>query len=143
MDIMFDSNAFDNLKDNLEVILNSKKNNKYYMTYVQERELKDIPKEKEQKMNDIFMSIEALKVKKEASSVFIIGHTPIGSGRLGNGKIYEELLNESKNNVNDAIIGETAISYGFDLVTNDGQLYNKVKKYGIKAMTFDEFLNEL
>ena len=143
MDIMFDTNAFDYLKENLEVITNSQYENNYYMTYVQEKELKKMALKKENKLEEIFESVKKIDVKKEPVSVFLVGHTPLGQGRVGPGKVYDELLNDSKNNVEDAIIGEAAISYGHSLVTDDKQLYRKVEKYNINVMTFKEFLEML
>lgn len=37
-----------------------------------------------------------------------------------------ELLNESGNNREDAIIGDTSVNEDCTLVTNDDQLYNKM-----------------
>lgn len=113
------------------------------MTYVQEQELMDIPEIKRAKMLSIFSMIKEENIKKIPTTTFILNHTPIGSGGLGNGKVYEKLLNEGKTNVNDALIGETAVTKGYTLVTNDKQLYNKLLKYDIRVMTFEEFLSQI
>lgn len=142
MNFMFDTNAFDKAIENLDEIKSIKNNNNFYMTYVQEQELMDIPETKRAKMLSIFSMIKETNIQKIPTNVFLLNHTPIGSGRLGNGKVYEELLNEGKTNVNDALIGETAVTEGYVLVTNDKQLYNKLLKYDIKVMTFEEFLSQ-
>lgn len=51
-------------------------------------------------------------------------------------------MNADKTNVNDALIGETAATEGYALVTNDKQLHNKLLKYDIKVMTFEKFIAE-
>lgn len=143
MDFMFDTNAFDKAIENLEVLDKLKNNNKFYMTYVQEQELLSIPQDKRDKMLSIFSMIEVMDIQKIPTSIFLLNHTPIGSGKIGNGEVYDELLNEGKTNVDDALIGETAITEGCVLVTNDKQLYNKLLKYDIRVMTFEEFLAQL
>lgn len=143
MNFMFDTNAFDKAMENLDEIESIKNNNNFYMTYVQEQELMDIPETKRAKMLNIFNMIKETNIQKIPTTVFLLNHTPIGSGRLGNGNVYDELLNEGKTNVNDALIGETAVTEGYDLVTNDKQLYNKLLKYDIRVMTFEDFLSQI
>lgn len=142
MDIMFDSNAFDKAIDNLDEIKEISKKNNFFMTYVQEQELYNIPQDKYKKMKEIFKMINETGVRNVPTTIFLLNRTPLGSGKLGNGKIYKELLNADKTNVNDALIGETAVTEGYALVTNDKQLHNKLLKYDIKVMTFEKFIAE-
>lgn len=72
-----------------------------------------------------------------------MNHTPLGEGKLGSGKVYNELLNASKNNKEDAIIGDTSVNEGYTLVTNDDQLYNKMSSHDYKVLKFEDFLEQL
>ncbi|MCO8287259.1 hypothetical protein [Tetragenococcus halophilus] len=143
MDIMFDTNAFDKVIANFDIVINSSRENQYYITYVQKKELDKIPSIKQEKKDRLFEVIEELNVKKTLSSSFILNHTPLGEGKLGSGKVYNELLNASKNNKEDAIIGDTSVNEGYTLVTNDDQLYNKMSSHDYKVLKFEDFLEQL
>lgn len=143
MDIMFDTNSFDKLVEDLDVVINSDKKNRYYITYVQKQELDNIPSIKKEKKDCLLKMVTILNIEQTLSSVFVLNSTPIGSGKLGDGKVFNELLNESGNNREDAIIGDTSVNENCTLVTNDNQLYNKMISYNYKVLKFEEFLKQL
>lgn len=49
LDIMFDTNAFDKVIANFDIVINSSRENQYYITYVQKKELDKIPSIKQEK----------------------------------------------------------------------------------------------
>lgn len=91
---MFDTNSFDKLIEDLDVVINSDKKNRYYITYVQKQELDNIPSIKKEKKDCLLKMVTILNIKQTLSTVFVLNSTPIGSGKLGNGKVFNELLNE-------------------------------------------------
>lgn len=53
------------------------------------------------------------------TSVSVLGEARLGYTRLGDGSVYHKILNDSKNNISDAIITDTAVKEGCILITED------------------------
>lgn len=141
---MFDTNAFDKIKENLDLLLNS--GNEYYFTSIQKGEIEKIPKEKEKLKEDIFHVIDELNLNEDAPLMILNHYTTLNNSLLGGGemsKLYYDLLNDNQNNVNDALIGAAAIYHNKILVTEDNQLLNKVNKKSGTAIKFEKFLTEI
>lgn len=148
---MFDSNCFYQIKFiDIDIINNDK--NEYFVTPIQKREIsekkvdKHFSQKRKERLLNVFKEIDKSEKPLETS---ILSHPEAGSlsymklGTKGWFEKFKEALdkyNEEKNNVDDALIAETAISNEIVLVTNERKLIkivNEVKK-GF-AITLDEF----
>lgn len=143
--IMFDSNAIDKIADGtlpIELIRESTTHGYvYYITHLQSDEIsrcKDVSK----RQILILFLIES-KLEIVPTTVTVWGVSRFGKSKMGKGELYSQLLNESNNNVNDAIIAETSILEGYQLITEDKQLKKKVCSYGGRVCNVGEFKNEL
>lgn len=92
------------------------------------------------------LRIQHLLALCEMKATIVPTAVVMGHGRLGlcafadeNDTTYEDLLNESKNNVHDAMIGYAAKREGCLLITNDGRFGKKLRRNGIETISFEEF----
>ncbi|MDU0328952.1 type II toxin-antitoxin system VapC family toxin [Paenibacillus barengoltzii] len=141
--IMFDSNVFDKLPEFIDRVKNSAGSQyEYYITSIQVEELCEIPDDKQNiRKTNILMLVE-LRAKLVPISVFILnGRTRLGYARLGNGEVYRKILNDKKTNIDDAVIADTAVYEGCTLVTQDKDLYKKMKNNNYDVMYLEEFLD--
>lgn len=78
---------------------------------------------------------------KLVSSQLVFDHSRLGHSVLGdlNDTTYQDLLFDTKSNINDAMIGEAAKREGCILITDDKRFIVKLNKANIPNMTFDEF----
>ncbi len=141
MKLIFDSNVFDDLisgKLELETIEKSKY--EIYITHIQVDEINECSdKERRARLFNFMTEIRPEKIPTES---FIIGTSRIGSAKIGDGHLIEELRMGNYKKTNDALIGETAIKNNLILITNDKKFKNKVVELGGTAITVDEFLTE-
>jgi predicted nucleic acid-binding protein len=140
---MFDSNVFDKLPEFIDRVKNSAGSQyEYYITSIQVEELCEIPDDKQNiRKTNILMLVE-LRAKLVPISVFILnGRTRLGYARLGNGEVYRKILNDKKTNIDDAVIADTAVYEGCTLVTQDKDLYKKMKNNNYDVMYLEEFLD--
>ena len=72
-------------------------------------------------------------------SCLILGHSRWDVSNFGDGQVYKEILNPSLNNIDDSIIADTAVTNNCILLTNDTELYGKMKNLNYRAMNFQEF----
>jgi len=143
--IMFDSNVFDKLPEFIGRVQNSAGSQyEYYITSIQVEELCEIPDDKQDiRKTNILMLVE-LRAKLVPISVFILnGRARLGYARLGNGEVYRKILNDKKTNIDDAVIADTAVYEGCTLVTQDKDLYKKMKNNNYDVMYLEEFLDSL
>jgi len=141
--IMFDSNVFDKLPEFIDRVKNSAGSQyEYYITSIQVEELCEIPDDKQNiRKTNILMLVE-LRAKLVPISVFILnGRTRLGYARLGNWEVYRKILNDKKTNIDDAVIADTAVYEGCTLVTQDKDLYKKMKNNNYDVMYLEEFLD--
>jgi predicted nucleic acid-binding protein len=142
--VMFDTNAFDRLPEVIGLIRESAKPYEYYITTIQIDELCEIPDSKLSIRKRNILMLADLRAHLVPLSVFILnGRVHLGYARLGNGKVYREILNKNKSNIEDAAIADTAVYEGCILITNDDDLYCRVVKHGYQAMKFDDFIKTL
>ena len=140
MKIMFDSNIFDKLPTFIDQIKSSTTIYEYYITTIQVEELCDIPDIEKRKTNILMLA--DLRAKLIPNSVCVLGHSRLGYSRLGEGDVYNLIINENKSNIKDAIIADTAVKEGCTLITEDKRFYNKMKSNGFAVLKFDDFLSE-
>ena len=141
--IMFDTNVFDMLRQHIELISKSTTEYEYYVTTIQIDELCEIPDDKIEKRKQNFLMLAHLRARLVPLSVFLLGRAHLGYARLGKNEVYEKIINENHSNADDAAIADTAVSEGCTLVTNDNDLYSRMKRNGYNVMKFSELINTL
>lgn len=90
---MFDTNAFDKIKESLDLLLNS--GYQYYFTSIQKGEIEKIPEKKEKLKEDIFHVIDKLDLNEDESLMVLNQNTTLNNSLLGGGKmskLYHVLL---------------------------------------------------
>lgn len=138
MKIVLDTNIFDLLaKDNettaILIGLTTRNNWQILAPATLVDELKASP----------FQGVPAwLSVQKEADEVFVLGHSKLGSAKLGHGGIYSEHRG-SKKNVSDSVIVDFAVKRADVFVSEDKRSRNGLKKLNTNtlALTYEEFQN--
>lgn len=142
--VMFDSNAFDALVEgriSLNLIQKSKeKSYEYHITHIQTDEIADIPDSKKDKRKLMILFLTSVKPDVIPTETFVLDHSRLDFGKLGNGEIYKQLVKEDNSNINDALIGETSINNNFLLITDDKELRNKVNSLGSTSKKISEFI---
>ncbi len=141
---MFDTNIFNDILDQKIPIESLPGNFSYFVTHIQRDEIKNTsdPKRKQQLMK-VFEDIKQNKIPT-SSAVWDVSRW--GESKWSDGKLYEKILNDlneikkKDNNIQDVLIGETAIKNGLILVTNDKALAEAVKKNSGEAITLNDFL---
>ena len=141
--VMFDCNSFSKLlqlPDWQEVIANARTKYELCVASIQVEELAQIP---DSKMETRIQHILCLC---EMKATIVPTAVVMDYGRLGfcafadeNDTTYEDLLNESKNNIHDAMIGDAAKREGCLLITNDSRFEKKLRRNGIGTMSFEAF----
>jgi hypothetical protein len=165
---MFDTVAFNRVLDGAILLDQLRSEVRIYATHIQEDELNNtVEPSRRSDLKRIFheflgqkLSTESLVLdvsKLDESRLNSDNKVPTetsvwGIGRWGEGKwntdggLYELIrvkLDERKkkqNNIQDALIAETAIINKFCLVTDDGNLYSVTKSIGGDVLSFSEFL---
>ena len=140
---MFDTNVFDKLPEFIELIRDSATQYEYYITTIQIDELCDIPDHKIDIRKRNFLMLADLRARLVPLSVFILGCARLGYARLGEGEVFNKILNSNRSNIEDAAIADTAVYEGCTLITNDDDLYERMKKNGYDVMKFDDFIKTL
>ena len=145
--VMFDCNSFSKLLElnDWQTFL-SKAREKYELCVasIQVEELAQIPDSKMECRIRHILCLCEMKATVVPTSVVM------GYGRLGfcaftdeNDTTYEDLLNENRSNVHDAMIGDAAKRERCLLITNDGRFIKKLRRNGIGTMSFEEFRNTI
>jgi predicted nucleic acid-binding protein len=144
-ELMFDTNIFNKILDGK--IEPSKLNDKIcYVTHVQFDEIQATKdKDRRLKLEEVFSRVLSELLPTES---FILDVSRLDEARLGAGVTYEQLfqrlneLNKSKpNNVQDALIGETALNNGITLVTEDLDLIKVITEFGGSACKLQEVIS--
>ena len=141
--IMFDSNIFNKLPSFIKKIKESKKEYSYYISTIQIQELAKIKDNKEEQRISNIIMLADLRAHLVPTSVSVLGEARLGYTRLGDGSVYHKILNDSKNNISDAIIADTAVKEGCILITEDIKFQKKMKRHQYDVMSFDEFISSL
>ena len=142
---MFDTNIFNHICDNGIEISGHLSNHLYYITHVQYDEIyatKNISRREE--LLSIFQKIEQDPI---ATETFTLDISKLDKAKLGISIIYGQILSRlekikrKKNNIQDALIAETAITKHLVLVTDDKDLLIVISELGGEAINFNQFMN--
>lgn len=137
--ILIDNNTVDFILSNEELFVNAAEKYSFFVCTSVVEELAKIPDSKQNKRIRLFIALSKFGVTFINDSCFILGYARFGVSNLGEGKVYKEILNDSKNNIRDAIIADTAVANDCILLTSDISLYKKMKKLNYSVMNFEEF----
>ena len=108
--LFLDNNSIDVINENIELFKQLDKLYKYCISPSVLEELANIPdNKKETRIKNLITLIE-MQPKFIYDSVFIFGYSRLDCACLGDGRVYNEILNSSHNNVRDAIIADTAVN---------------------------------
>ena len=133
---MLDTNVFNHLIEGSIQLTNLPKDNPIFVTHLQFNEISNCPiTEKRELMLEL---IKELPDDMIPTNTAICGISAAGHCRIGNGKIYSEILAKldtiktRKNNSNaiDSLIGETSIIENLTLISNDQSLIQIVSELG-------------
>lgn len=142
--IMFDTNSFGCLFDNIDKYEENNDKYEFYITPVQIEEIAQIKdKDLEKRINN-FMELAKIRPIL-VPAIAALDHCRVGLCVLGDSdkSTYELLLNETKSNVNDALIGDAAKRENCTLITDDVKFIRKLKKLNINTLTLKEFNSRL
>ncbi len=167
---MFDTVIFNRILDGSISIDRFSGNAKYYATHVQEDELNNTSDlSRREKLVRVFNSVVRDQVPTESTVLDVsrLDQSKLGGDRVippettlwgvsrwGEGKwgasggLYESIrarldeLKKKENNIQDALIAETAILNNFCLVTDDVNLRTVTQELGGSAISFQEFLSK-
>lgn len=144
MKIMLDSNAFDKMQnlDDLEKIVACDKY-EYFITSIQIEEIGNIPDEKKEARIRNLLTLCKIRAKLLFVPA-VLDHARVGLCSLvDKHDIYSDLLNPSRNNIHDAMIGSAAKRENCIVVTNDVDFIKKLHKHSIQTMRYEEFIDSL
>lgn len=115
-------------------------NCKVFVCYSVIEEFSKIPDS--EKRAKALMRLFSLLPQTVYDSAGVVGYSRVGTCFPSDGEIYEQILKESRNNVRDAIIAETAVRDGMVLVTSDNDLYKLMKSHGYNVVKPLELQNQ-
>ena len=169
-DFMFDTVVFNKLLDGSFTLNQFKANLKFYATHIQEDELNNTPSlDRRGQLYRVFTAFIGRNLPTESTVLDVsrLGKSKLGSGGLiptetmvwgvgrwgqgkwgANGNLYADIrsrlddLKKKKNNVQDALIAETAICNKLCLVTDDKNLCQVAREFGGAAISVQEFKKE-
>jgi predicted nucleic acid-binding protein len=141
---MFDTDIFRRiLKDNIVLDIMKKSKHQYYITHMQLDELNKIPHEIKERQRNTFKTMSQELIPTESA---VLGVARVGLAKIGDSKLYSNILKElnkkrpeNRNNIKDALIGETTLRNSIILVTDDNALYDLIEKMG-QAINFETFI---
>lgn len=133
---MFDTNCFYQITENELNIINSDEN-EYFVTSIQNRELIEAKKVTQAQKNRLLNLFVRIDQEKKDLVTGLLGHKEAGQFPfiLGSVGKYDEFKNDldnlrkDSNNIEDALIAETAIVNGITLITSDKNLLKVVSEY--------------
>lgn len=140
--ILIDNNTVDFILENKDLFIRAARRYQFYVCTSVVEELASIPDSKKDKRITLFIALSKFGATFINDSCLIVGYSRIGACNIGDFRVYEEILNESKNNVRDAIIANTAVVNNCILLTGDIALYKKMKNLKYRVMNFEEFMEE-
>jgi predicted nucleic acid-binding protein len=143
-DYMLDTNVFNRLLDG-SVDLVKLAGKLYYATHIQIDEIRATRSaERRSKLENVFSEVLTEQLPTQS---FVLDVSRLDEACLSDGELYGELLdrlnqrNKAKpNNIQDALIAETALTSGLTLVTEDRDLYQVVIELGGTACGLQDLL---
>lgn len=148
---MFDTNVFNRILDGVVEIAEFCEKAHFYATHVQLDEL-NATSDTQRRQELIAVFEEVAGNNKVSTESFILGVSRLDAAKIGNeendlySKIKAEIdkLNKNKpNNIQDALIAETAIKNQFMLVTEDTDLLAVIMNFRGKCANIKKMLAEL
>lgn len=136
--ILFDNNAIDTVLKNSDLYKSLIHKYEFYVCTTVIEELANISDNEKEKRIKLFISFAKMEMKFISDSVFILDHSRLDCACLGNGVVYNQVLNKNKSNIKDAIIADTAVTRDCILLTEDKKLYKKMKSLNYKVITLEE-----
>jgi len=143
--LMFDTNIYNHILDgrtNLDQFVGKAR---FFATHVQFDELNKT--RNEGRKASLISTFEKVPQETVPTETFHLGKSNLGEAKVGEGDLYEKIkadldqLNKGKaNNIEDALIAETAIKNHFTLVTDDADLSQVTKQNGGSCMSLQDFL---
>ncbi len=141
---IFDTNIFNRLLDG-NVDLQRLDGKVCYATHIQFDEIhatKNV-----QRRSDLEKLFTEIINEQLLTQSFVLDVSRLDEAQLGNGEIYNQILNllnqrnkEKPNNIQDALIGETALVNGLILVTEDQDLRNVIAELGGLVLNLQKIL---
>ena len=124
--IMFDTNAYDKLQNNIPTLKHTLQKYDFYVSSIQITEILAIPDEKKDIRNNNLRNLIELRPTL-VPTPFTFDHLNFSSFSFSPEPSYWHILKESKANRNDALIAATAIHEDCRLVTDDKDLLRRMK----------------
>ena len=145
MKCMFDTVIFNRVLDESEAIERLTECVAVYSTHIQRDEINNTQDdEKRHKLNRVFADLNP-EMRSTESAVW--GVSKWGQARWSGGdnllrqiKTKLDKCKKKENNIQDALIAETAIKNKYTLATNDRCLRDVAAEFGVNCMTFKELL---
>jgi len=165
---MFDTCAFNHVLDQNLDLEKVKSKGQLFVTHIQRDELNNC--KNEERRNLLLQIFIELQDEDAPTESCVLDVSRLDQAKLSGGPVptssavwdvsrwdeamwtdpanslYETIKNEldrikkKPNNIQDALIGETALKNKYTFVTDDNDLYNVMKKYACQVMTLSEFL---
>lgn len=136
MNILLDNNAIDKLAQNIDLVINHPE----IKLFICNETVGEVSNNKKYNPKPNVTALLKARVNYLPNAVFVLGHSNLDSeSTFCSSKvlqIYNEVLNENRSNIPDAIIAATAVANDYLLLTDDGRLIKKMVKYSYPFMTF-------
>lgn len=140
---MFDTNAYNHPLDSDQGI-GALPAAGYYCTFQQFDELLATPLDsRKEELLAMFLRLEPIELPVET---FILGNARLDKTKVGDGKVFFQIktfldgCKKEKNNLQDALIAETAAVNSLILVTDDDCLFKACVRYGIDVRHFSDLM---
>lgn len=139
--IMLDNNAFDSLIKEINLLLKTLDKYEYYLIDITYDELIAIPDTKKEKRLNLLEMMNKLNINFAYTTPAVYGKAKYGRSKYdGDTKAFESILKCTRSNINDALIGSSAIAENCILVTNDTEFQAKMRNNAYDVLSTDEFI---
>ncbi len=136
--ILLDNNIIDKINDILNYLIEKSLHVEVFICSTILEELASIPDTKKEIRIINLLQLAKLEAKFVNDSVIVWDNSRWDFSDWSNGIIYNNNVNDSHNNVHDAIIAETSVKHNCYLITDDKRLYNKMRKHNYKVLSLSE-----
>lgn len=144
--IILDNNIVNYLRndDDFDVLISKLETTEYYVSASVIDEFNNISDEERDKRYLCFFRLLKLSPIPVEDSVMAWDISRFGTSRSGPGIVYTKIKEamdqrkHKKNNPNDAILADTAVSNGLTLLTNDRNLFDAMNLFGYKAIFWSD-----
>lgn len=142
--ILFDNNEISFIANNIDFFKKLKNEYELCISKTVVRELAAIPDKNIEFRKQIFVDFSDLEFKFLPDSCFVLngGFTLDGRSNMGNCEVYNKIININGDNINDAVIADTAVTHKCILLTEDKELLKKMAHNNYVALSLSK-LKEL